>query len=126
VNAGRDAPLQEPPGPGFAWRVHADQDASTGVDTKASIILALETALLFGAFAAEAPHRVLGKLSGRFVLVAYIGIVLLILAAVTMGTMRCTSGTCATGTHTGSPITFDVSITTSSLDLRSSWAAAQL
>jgi hypothetical protein len=83
VNARRDAAPQEPPGLGFAWRVHSAQDASTGrVDTKASIILTLETALLLAGFAAEAPHRLVGNLSGRFALVAYIGIVLLILAVV--------------------------------------------
>jgi hypothetical protein len=67
VNARGDAIPKEPPGLGFAWRVHAAQDASIArVDTKASIILTLETALLVAAFAADAPDRLLGREELRY------------------------------------------------------------
>lgn len=67
----------------FAWRVHAAQETWTAkVDAKAAIVLSLETAVLVILLAAEAPHRLLGQLTGWRSAFAGLGIGVYIMAMV--------------------------------------------
>jgi hypothetical protein len=67
----------------FAWRVHAAQETWTAkVDAKAAIVLSLETAILVVLLAAQAPHRLLGQLTGWRSTFAGLAIGLFIMAMV--------------------------------------------
>ncbi len=67
----------------FAWRVHAAQETWTAkVDAKAAIVLSLETAILVVLLAAEAPHRLLGQLTGWRSVITDLGIGVYIMAMV--------------------------------------------
>jgi hypothetical protein len=70
----------------FAWRVHAAlNDWTAKVDTKASIVLSLETAILVAVIAFSAPKGVLGRLGGLPVNLFRLGVLLLAGAVVLSG-----------------------------------------
>lgn len=65
----------------FAWQVHNAQEAWTGkVDTKASILLALEGGSLFAVLAANAERGALRALTGLAVAFETAGVLLLLVA----------------------------------------------
>lgn len=65
----------------FAWRAHSAQEAWAGkVDTKASIILALESGALFAALSANATGGLLSRLSRLPLILEMSGVVLIFLA----------------------------------------------
>ncbi|WP_143101939.1 Pycsar system effector family protein [Amycolatopsis marina] len=68
----------------FAWRAHAAQESWTGkVDTKASILLALEGGMLFAVASTSAKGGVLSELSPLGKIVEICGIAALLVAIIT-------------------------------------------